>query len=58
MPICIAPTAMHKLAHPEGEKNSARVALKKDIIYSLSTLSTCSLAEVGKATDYKSLNWY
>ena len=23
-PICIAPTAMHKFAHPEGEKNTAR----------------------------------
>jgi 4-hydroxymandelate oxidase len=46
MPIAIAPTAFHKLAHPEGEVATARAAAKAGCLMVLSTLSTCSIEEV------------
>lgn len=46
MPIGISPTAMNKLAHPMGEKNSAKSALKNNIVFSLSTISTTSMGEI------------
>ena len=49
---------MYKLAHPEGEKNSSRAALKNNIIFNLSTLSTTTIKEVAEATECKALHWY
>ena len=46
MPILVAPTAFHCLAHPEGEVATARAAGKADTIMILSTLSTSSIEEV------------
>jgi len=46
MPLLLAPTAMHKLAHPEGELATARAARDHGIIQVLSTLSTCAVEEV------------
>jgi (S)-2-hydroxy-acid oxidase len=45
LPLGISPTAMHKLVDPEGEVATARAARNKDIIYTLSTLSTTSIAD-------------
>jgi 4-hydroxymandelate oxidase len=45
MPIMIAPTAMAKLAHPDGEVAIAQAAKNAGIIYCLSTLSNTSLEE-------------
>ncbi|EEF33202.1 peroxisomal (S)-2-hydroxyacid oxidase GLO4 [Ricinus communis] len=45
-PIMIAPTAMHKLAHPEGEIATARAAAASNTVMVLSFSATCSLEEV------------
>ncbi|GAV61416.1 FMN_dh domain-containing protein [Cephalotus follicularis] len=45
-PIMIAPTAMHKLAHPHGEIATARAAAACNTIMILSFSSTCSIEEV------------
>ncbi|WCJ39364.1 Glycolate oxidase 2 [Euphorbia peplus] len=45
-PIMIAPTAMHKLAHPQGETATAKAAAACKTIMVLSFSSSCSLEEV------------
>jgi len=49
MPILIAPTALHGLAHPEGECALARAAGEAGTIMVLSTVATRSLEEVAAA---------
>ncbi|KAH0455955.1 hypothetical protein IEQ34_015987 [Dendrobium chrysotoxum] len=46
MPIMLAPSAMHKMAHPEGENATARAASAAGTIMTLSTLATSSFEEV------------
>jgi 4-hydroxymandelate oxidase len=46
MPILIAPTAFHQLAHPEGEVATARAAAAAGTIMTLSTLSNLSIEQV------------
>ncbi|XP_021741512.1 peroxisomal (S)-2-hydroxy-acid oxidase GLO5-like isoform X1 [Chenopodium quinoa] len=46
MPIMIAPSAMQKMAHPEGEFATARAASAAGTIMALSTMATCSVEEV------------
>lgn len=46
MPIMIAPTAMQKMAHAEGELATARAASAAGTIMVLSSLATCSIEEV------------
>ena len=41
-PICIAPTAFHKLAHPDGELATARAADSTKTLQCLSSWSNCS----------------
>ncbi|KAM3267842.1 peroxisomal (S)-2-hydroxyacid oxidase GLO4 [Capsicum chacoense] len=48
-PIMVAPTAMHKLAHPEGEVATARGAAACDVIMGLSYMSTCTVEEVASS---------
>lgn len=50
-PILIAPTAFHKLAHPDGELATARAAVKANTIMTLSSLSTTTIEEVAMATN-------
>ncbi|CAN6571153.1 unnamed protein product [Malus baccata var. baccata] len=45
-PIILAPTAMHQLAHPEGEVATARAAAACNTIMILSYMSTCTVEEV------------
>ncbi|PIA13649.1 hydroxyacid oxidase 1-like protein [Coemansia reversa NRRL 1564] len=45
-PLGVAPCAMHKLAHPEGEAATSRAAVKNGSIMILSTYSTTSLEKV------------
>ncbi|XP_043693785.1 peroxisomal (S)-2-hydroxy-acid oxidase GLO4-like isoform X1 [Telopea speciosissima] len=45
-PIIVAPTAKHKLAHPEGEVATARATAASNTIMVLSFMSTCSMEEV------------
>ncbi|MBC8247231.1 MAG: alpha-hydroxy-acid oxidizing protein [Deltaproteobacteria bacterium] len=46
MPILVAPTAFHRMAHPEGEVAVARAAGKGGAIMILSTLANSSIEEV------------
>jgi 4-hydroxymandelate oxidase len=48
-PIIVAPTAVHRLAHPDGEQASARGATAADAIFCLSSLATASPPEVAAA---------
>ncbi|KAK9923792.1 hypothetical protein M0R45_032192 [Rubus argutus] len=48
-PIMIAPSAMHQLAHPEGEVATARAAAASDTIMILSYNSTCTVEEVASS---------
>ena len=57
MPILVAPTAFHRLAHPDGELATARAADAAGTIMCLSTLATASQAEVAEAAPERRL-WY
>ena len=46
MPVIVAPTAFHKLAHPDGEVATARAAGAAGTLMILSTLSTTSIEDV------------
>jgi 4-hydroxymandelate oxidase len=46
MPVLIAPTAFHRMAHPDGERATARAAGQAGTIMTLSTLSNTPLEEV------------
>ncbi|PON43584.1 Alpha-hydroxy acid dehydrogenase, FMN-dependent [Parasponia andersonii] len=48
-PILIAPTSMHQLAHPEGEKATARAAAACNTIMVLSFTSNCTIEEVASS---------
>lgn len=49
MPILVAPTALHRLAHDEGECATARGAGAADTLMVVSTLATQSLEAVAEA---------
>jgi isopentenyl diphosphate isomerase/L-lactate dehydrogenase-like FMN-dependent dehydrogenase len=48
-PVIVAPTAAHRLAHPEGEEASARGAAAARAIFCLSSLATSDPAKVAAA---------
>jgi 4-hydroxymandelate oxidase len=48
-PVAIAPTAIHGLAHPEGEVATARGAAAAGALMILSSLATCPLEDVAAA---------
>ncbi|KAH7161696.1 L-lactate dehydrogenase [Dactylonectria macrodidyma] len=49
-PFGVAPAAMQKLAHPDGELATARACRERGIIMGLSSFSTTSLEDVRKAS--------
>jgi isopentenyl diphosphate isomerase/L-lactate dehydrogenase-like FMN-dependent dehydrogenase len=49
MPLLVAPTAIQKLAHPDGEPGMARAAAAAGTLLCLSTLATATPAEVAAA---------
>jgi 4-hydroxymandelate oxidase len=49
-PVILAPTAFHRLAHPEGELATARAAGSAGTVLVLSTLSTSPIEEVVRAS--------
>lgn len=51
MPVLVAPTAFHQLAHPDGERATARAAAAAGTIMTLSTLSNCSVEDVAASAD-------
>jgi 4-hydroxymandelate oxidase len=48
-PVGVAPTAFHKLAHPDGELATAAGAARAGALLVLSTRSTCRFEDVGAA---------
>jgi isopentenyl diphosphate isomerase/L-lactate dehydrogenase-like FMN-dependent dehydrogenase len=49
MPVLVAPTAFHRMAHPDGEPGTARAAAAVGTIMCLSTIATATPAEVAAA---------
>jgi hypothetical protein len=49
LPLAIAPTAYHRIAHPGGEEETATGAAAADVTYTLSTLATSRPAPVAEA---------
>jgi isopentenyl diphosphate isomerase/L-lactate dehydrogenase-like FMN-dependent dehydrogenase len=49
MPVHLAPTAIQRMAHPEGELAAYRAASDAGVAFSLSTLSSASIEEVAGA---------
>jgi isopentenyl diphosphate isomerase/L-lactate dehydrogenase-like FMN-dependent dehydrogenase len=49
MPLLVAPTALQRLAHPDGEPATARAAAAAGTVYCMSTLATATPAEVAEA---------
>jgi len=50
MPLFLAPTAMHRLYHHDGEKATSRAAEKFGTFFGMSTIATTSIEEVGNLT--------
>jgi 4-hydroxymandelate oxidase len=48
-PIGVAPMAAHRMVHPDGECATARGAAAADMLYVVSTMSTCSMEDVAEA---------
>jgi 4-hydroxymandelate oxidase len=48
-PIGIAPVAAHRLVHADGERATARGAAAADVLYVVSTMSTCSMEDIAEA---------
>lgn len=57
MPVGISPTAMQRMAHPDGECANARAAEKAGVIFTLSTIATSSIEEVAKAAP-NCIKWF
>ncbi len=49
MPILIAPTGFHKMAHPDGELATARAAAESGVILVASTMANYTLEEIRAA---------
>ena len=49
MPLLVAPTAIQKMCHPDGEPATARAAAALDTVMTLSTIATATPAEVAEA---------
>ena len=50
MPVVIAPTAFHRLAHPDGERATARAAAAAGTVMIASMASTVAIEEIAAAT--------
>ncbi|MEO1085801.1 MAG: alpha-hydroxy acid oxidase [Acidobacteriota bacterium] len=46
LPLFVAPMAFHRLAHERGELATAKAAGDRGLIFTLSTMATCSIEEV------------
>lgn len=56
-PVCVSPTAMQCMAHPDGEKASAAAAAETGNCFILSSISTTSIEDVAKANG-DGLRWF
>jgi len=55
-PVMVAPTAFHRLAHPEGELATARGTASAGTLMVVSTISTTSMEDV--AAEVESPKWF
>ena len=51
MPVILAPVALQRLAHPDGELATARAAARAGTVHCLSSRATADLREVAEAAD-------
>lgn len=58
IPVCIAPTAMHRLAHFNAEVETARASTLVDTVLCLSSISNVSLAQVAPYAKHKWMQLY
>ena len=56
-PIILAPTALHRMAHDDGERATARAAASADILMTLSSISSTAMEDVAAAAP-DGLRWY
>ncbi|XP_026764192.2 2-Hydroxyacid oxidase 1 [Galleria mellonella] len=57
MPVGISPTAMQRMAHPDGELANVKAAQAEKTIYTLSTIATSSIEEVAEAAPH-GIKWF
>jgi 4-hydroxymandelate oxidase len=57
VPVLLAPTAFHRLAHPEGERATARAAAAAETIMIVSMAATVAIEEVAAAAPDAAL-WF
>jgi 4-hydroxymandelate oxidase len=57
-PVCVAPTAFHGLAHPDGELATAAGAAAAGAVYVLSTRSSRRIEEVAGVTARAGGTWW
>ncbi|XP_058802708.1 uncharacterized protein LOC131670799 [Phymastichus coffea] len=57
MPLGVSPTAMQRMAHPDGECANAKAVQAADTVFILSTLSTSSIEEVAAAAP-RAIKWF
>lgn len=50
-PVFLSPTGMNRLFHHDGERAAARAAASLSTMYSLSTMATVSIEEIGAISD-------
>ena len=58
MPLILSPTGFTRIADPEGELAVARSAHRAGIPYTLSTMATRSIEEVGAVSPPGARNWF
>jgi 4-hydroxymandelate oxidase len=56
-PIILAPTALHRVAHPDGEAGTARGAAAAGALYTVSTATSTRLEDIAKAAP-ESPRWF
>ncbi|XP_076234394.1 hydroxyacid oxidase [Calliopsis andreniformis] len=57
MPLGVAPAAMQRMAHPDGECANAKAAEAAGTVFTLSTISTSSIEEVAQAAP-SGIKWF
>ena len=57
LPVILAPTGMNRLFHPDGERAVARAGHRAGTVYTLSSMSSMSIAELAAAAP-AGLNWF
>jgi 4-hydroxymandelate oxidase len=57
-PLCVAPTAFHRMAHPDGERATAAGAACAGALFVLSTRSTSRIEDVASVIDQNGGTWW